>query len=155
MKKLFAILSIALLLSGSAHAWVNTIEGSKNVEVCYVVDMHALTSGDVVVLQTTSPTYWGREVTGTTTAGLPIYGVVLQELSTAAAKAGAFVRVQTKGYTPIVKCVGDLAISANDGLLTSDTVFNAVGSGNSSNTVALESKTESDGDGMIIKAFLR
>lgn len=148
MRKLFVFLVAIFLMATSAYAVSETETGPQNITTCYIKGTAALTSGSVVVLQTSSPTYWGREVTGTTTAGLPIYGVVVDttDYSTIDMITPRWVRVQTIGYTPIVKlraAGADTTFTANlTGLATSATVFHATtASFVSGNVVALETKT--------------
>ena len=155
MIKKFAFIVAVLFIATTGYAMSYTDNGVVNIDSCYVTDMHALVSGDVVVLQTTSPTYWGREVTGSTTADQVIHGVVLGEYTTSQCKAGTWIRVQTYGYCPIVKVVRNSAITLlNTRLATSGTVFRASGASTTSgNTVALESVT-SPKDTTTIKAYL-
>ena len=128
---LVAILSFFMMAS-SAYAFVAGENGTQNIETVFVTDMGDLVSGDIVILQTTSPTYPGREVTGTTTAGLPIFGVVLGDPEATACAAGTWIRIQTYGYCPIIKCQTTtplLGITAGQHLYTSNRMFEAASSG--------------------------
>lgn len=150
MKKLL-VFFVALLLCGSAYALNETADnGPQNVTVCYGKDLN-LVSGDVVVLQTTSPTYPGKEVTGSTTAGQQIYGIVVGNVgSSVATSSGGNFRVQTHGYCPIIKVTTaggsdtKAAIAVGDGLSISNTSNRAGGQGATAvtyNVIALEAVT--------------
>ncbi len=80
-KYLFILVAIALMAT-PAFAFVETANnGPENVTTCFAIGTAAMTSGNVVVLSTTSGTrtveFPGKEVTGTTTQGSAIYGVVI------------------------------------------------------------------------------
>uniref|UniRef100_A0A6M3L2K3 Uncharacterized protein n=1 Tax=viral metagenome TaxID=1070528 RepID=A0A6M3L2K3_9ZZZZ len=148
MKKLL-VLFVALLLAGSAYALNETASyGPQNITSCFAKDMN-LVSGDVVVLQTTSPTYPGREVTGSSTVDQQIYGIVVDGNvpASVATSEGGFVRVQTYGYCPIINVTTGgayevkAAIAVGDGLSTSGLSNRAGGQGATAvtfNVVALE-----------------
>ena len=125
MKKIFSLVVASFFLATSAFALVDSESGPINYTSVYVTDMGDMTSGDVVILKTTTPTYWGREVTGTTTPGLPIYGVVLGEPTRADCAAGTWIRVQTSGYCPIVKLDSRSAVTANAVICTGGKMFTA------------------------------
>jgi len=108
MRKLFSVLVATLFIFGiatTAGALNESDYGPQNVTLCYITDMGAaLTSGDAVVMQTSSPTYPGREVTGTNAVGVAPYGVLLADTDaqSAADKAnGCWVKVLTHGYAPV------------------------------------------------------
>jgi len=125
MKKILSLLvALSFLATMSVFALNETNTGPQHITTCYITGMGALTSGDCVVLQTTSPTYWGREVTGSTAVGIAPYGVVLDSVTAANASAGTWIRVQTHGYTGAANVVAPLGRSAdatasvNQGLVT-------------------------------------
>src|SRR3990167_3849208 len=130
MRKLFLVLVAIFLMATSVHALSETETGPQEITVCYMTGTSDVVSGSVVVLQTSSPTYIGREVTGTTTEALDIYGVVVDtnNYTPEDMVGGKWVRVQTYGYTPIVRVntVGARSVTVGDGLYTSGTVFRAV-----------------------------
>lgn len=120
-------------MATSAYAWVESDNGPQHETNCYAIGTTAMTSGNVVVLSTTSGTrtvvYPGKEVTGTTTQGSAVYGVVVDttnysgiEMST-----GRWIKVQIYGYCPIIATETTTAgaIAVGDGLSTSSTVFRA------------------------------
>ena len=136
MRKLFVILVAIFLMASSAYAWVNTENnGPQNVVICYAITGAPMTSGNVVVLSTTSATrtveFPGREVTGTATQGSAIYGVVIDTENYTAGEmnTGKFIRVQTHGYCPIINTASAAitggAIAVGDGLCTSIVAFRA------------------------------
>ena len=102
IKRLFLI-AVMLLIAASASARNMSDNGPIEIETVWIVDMGDLTTGDVVVLKTTSPTYPGREVTSTTTTGLPIYGVLLDNPTAAECIKGTWVRIQTAGYCDFIR----------------------------------------------------
>jgi hypothetical protein len=149
MKKILSLVAISFLVATSVFAWVATEYGSTNVEACYVVNEADLVSGDVVILQTTSPTHWGREVTTTTTEGLPIYGVVLGDPTATKCDSGTWIRVQTHGYCPTVKLATYTAVTVNTSYLVTSSEYgravavpdiNGVATETTGNSVALESR---------------
>jgi hypothetical protein len=171
MKKILLFSLVAIFLATSAFAWVQTTEGPKKTGSYYVTDFGStITSGDVVVLQTTSPTHWGKEVTCSTTAGLPIYGVIVQDTMPSATDlaAGAWIRIQTHGYCPIVKLAQGAAVTAHSSKLVTSEFFgeattcrmlNEVPNGKvddlvTGNIVALESTKAHTEDVTTIKALL-
>lgn len=144
-------------MATSAFALTSTEYGPVNVEICYVTDMGEIVSGDVVVLQTTSPTYWGKEVTGSTTTDLPIYGVSLSNISAVTGGFSGYIKVQTYGYCPIVRLTTYTNTTARQTSLRTSGVqgkATAAGSGVSGNTTALETATTDANSTHIIKAFL-
>jgi hypothetical protein len=170
MRKLFVLL-VAIFLATSAYALVETENGPQHIIPCWMTGTAACTSGNVVVLQTSSPTYPGKEVTGTTTVGLPIFGVVVESTNYTATDmaGGKWIRVQTCGYCPIVKLDPNAAVTANSSVLvTSDTLFTAnstsevnylnagsrVTGVNTGNTVAF-STVSSNGSNYTCSAILR
>jgi len=166
-KRIVILLAAIFLLATSASALNLTDNGTQHIELCYITDMGQMTSGDVVILQTSSPTYWGREVTGTTSQGLHIFGVCLDTPTRAQCAAGTWIRVQTSGYCPIVKM--GKAVTANESMLCTDNrMFRATGHEESSSecggsiatvtgsSVVLETKRDSGATGTeTVKAFLR
>lgn len=137
MRKLFVILVAIFLMASSAYAWVETADnGPENVTTCFAIGTAAMTSGNVVVLTTTSATrtveFPGKEVTGTTTQGSAIYGVVIDSNTYTPAQMvqGRYIKVQTYGYCPIIKvdgtaAAGSGAIAIGDGLSASTSLFHA------------------------------
>lgn len=161
MKKLLLVF-VAILLATNVYALVETDQhGPQNITSCYVTDMSDLVSGDVVILQTTSPTYYGAEVTSTTTAGQEIYGVVVGDPTLEKCRDGGWINVQTYGYCSIVmvNTYNETAVAALDSLRTSTTSKVATPSsdvGVSGNTIALEAFTlPSTTAGTPVKAFLK
>lgn len=158
MKKLL-VLFVALLLAGSAYALVETSSnGPQNITSCYMIGTEQCTSGSVVVLQTTSSTYPGREVTGSVTQGQQIYGVVVdtRNLTVEEMALGQFVRVQTYGYCPIIRTTSDAtdgghAIVVGDGLVTSLDMFKActLNASTTANAVSLDAKTINQDTGTV------
>jgi len=127
MKKLI-VLFIALLIAGSAYGLNETAEnGPQNITSCYMVGTTDTTSGNVVVLRTTSPTYPGKEVTYSTTIGQAIYGIIVDTTNYSGADmvGGKWVRVQTYGRYDGVKCDtsvgGTRTVSAGSVLVCSET----------------------------------
>ena len=113
-------------MASSAYAWVETADnGPQQITVCWIRGTATAVSGSVVVLNTATPTYPGKEVTGSTTAGNQIYGVIdgtgadLTELAN-----GKWVRVQTYGYVPIIRLDASVVV-AGDPLYTSGTTLRA------------------------------
>jgi len=136
MRKLFVVLVAIFLMASSAYAWVETSNnGPQCVTTCYMVGTNPPVSGSVVVLQTTSPTYPGKEVTGSTTVGERIYGVVVDGNSYTGVDmiAGKWIKVQTSGYVPIIRTDtatgGASVVTAGDGLSTSGIALKAAGCG--------------------------
>jgi hypothetical protein len=82
----------------------------------------------VVILQVTSPTYPGKEVTGSVTNGCKIFGVVSDQNTYSGNDmiSGKWVNVQTYGYVPNIRVttagggVGQ-TVTAGDGIFTSAT----------------------------------
>jgi len=176
MKKILFFLVVAFFLATNVWAaLVESTQGPQFITTCYITDMGDMTSGDVVVLQTTSPTYWGREVTGTTTAGLMIYGVCVDDPTATECANGTWIRVQTTGYCPIVKMDSRTAVTVNTSILsTGGQIFSAAAGNEASrlllgydahsmvtgSSVALESKkglagTNGRVEHLTIKAILR
>lgn len=179
MKKLL-ILFVAILLATSAYALVETDQaGPQNITSCYIVGAGPITSGNVVILQTSSPTYYGAEVTGTATAGQQFYGVVVdsKNYTSEDIASGEWLTVQTYGYCPLVKMAGNTAVTAATAgahLVTSGEVWKAASSEEqivsgetegttvTGSTIALESLRgnlspagKAGGGGHTIKAFLK
>lgn len=124
MRNFLISLFVAIFLATSAWALVETADnGPIHITTCYVNGVGPIASGNVVVLQTTSPTYPGKEVTGSTTIGDPIYGVVVQSdpLTAVQTDGGAWVRVQTFGYCSNIKKSTEGTITVAHGLTTSAT----------------------------------
>lgn len=150
MKKLFIIVAI-LMMATSSYALNETHQaGPQNITECYAVGTTAMTSGNVVVLQGSSPTYPGAEVTGTSVAGHRIYGVVVDQNNYSAIDMvnGKWIRVQTYGYNSAVKvgtgngtAVGPLTcITASATPMVGQVAVGSLGQV-TSNVVSLESKT--------------
>lgn len=177
MKKLL-VLFVAIFLATSAYALVETNQaGPQNITVCYAVGTGPMTSGNVVVLETSSPTYYGAQVTGTTEGGLPIYGVVVDgnNYTSEEMAAGKWMRVQTYGYNEAIKFMG--AVTVNDAgmvLCTSPELWRATSTiemeagvetkpVSGCTAITLESKVvnlsfgskSNSGAGFTIKGFLR
>ena len=129
MKKILISLLVAMLLATTAYAWQDTEEGPINITSCWIDNEANLVSGDVVVLQTTSPTFPGREVTTTTTAGLPIYGVVLGDPTANDCDDGSWIRIQTHGYTPNVRIAKNAAVTAGTTFLVTSSEYGRATSG--------------------------
>ncbi len=136
MKKLLLVLVAIFFVASSAYAWVETADnGPENITTCYAIGTAPMTSGNVVVLSVTSATRTvtmpGKEVTGTTTNGSAIYGVVVDtnNYNVAEMAVGKYIRVQTYGYCPIIAtataAAAGGAIAAGDGLSTANVVFRA------------------------------
>ena len=137
MRKLFLVLVAIFLVASSAYAWVETENnGPQNETTCYAIGTTGMVSGNVVVLSTTSATrtveFPGREVTGTTTQGSDIYGVVVSDATYTPAEmvVGRYIKVRTYGYCPIIKITTSStgaggATAVGDGLSTSALVFRA------------------------------
>jgi len=167
MKKILLFSLVAFFLATNAWALVETAEnGPQHITSCYITGAGPVVSGDVVILQTTSPSYIGKEVTGSVVAGLAIYGVVVdgRQYTSEEIADGQWVRVQTYGYCSIVKMRQGFAVTAATAgarLVTSGAVWKAVpietyehenpssGTGITvtGNTVALETKASEDGEG--------
>lgn len=164
-------MALSIFVATSAFAaLVETDNGPKFFTTVYVTGLGELVSGDCVILQTTSPTYEGAEVTGTATAGLLIYGVVVGDGCTeTAGNAGTYVTIQTYGYCPIVRLAEGAAVSAGTTIvMAGDSNFGARGAvdlnvdtGNhfqesiTGNSIALEDVNDgSGGDTWTFKAFL-
>lgn len=169
MRKLFLVLVAIFFMATSAYALNETDNGPQNITVCWATGTTDMTSGNVVILQTTSPTYWGREVTGTTTEGLKPYGIVVDGTSYSGAEmsTGKWIRVQTYGYCPIVRLSTIRAVTANSShLITSSQLFRVsshneynsrVGNNNggvTGNSVALESLSGRNAENQTFKAWL-
>ncbi len=168
-KYLFALVAI-FLMATSAYAEVDTDNGPISITTAYAVGTPAMTSGSVVVLQTTSPTYWGREVTGSTTKGMAIWGVVVDSTNYTGIEmiSGKWLRIQTKGYCPIVRMESGISTTANNAVLvTSGTSLKAttcselaINNGNKTpqvtgTTIALESlASQAKNSTHIIKAVI-
>ena len=162
IKRLSLIVAI-LMIATSAFAWTSTDNGPVHIETCYITDMGDLVSGDNVILQTSSPTYWGREVTQTTSQGKPIYGIILGDPQLADCASGTWVRVQTYGYCPIVKLDAGAAVTANSSyLVTSDVTGRSQSCTDTTpgtgivtgSVVALETRASDATGKSTIKAFL-
>lgn|SRR3990167_4819752 len=161
MRKLFLVLVAIFLMATSVHALSETETGPQEITVCYMTGTSDVVSGSVVVLQTTSPTYIGREVTGTTTEALDIYGVVVDtnNYTPEDMASGKWVRVQTYGYTPIVRVdtsAASRSVTAGNGLYTSGTVFRAVTAGAgcvTGNVAAMETST-ANGTTATVRGFI-
>lgn len=132
MIKKLSILIVALLLATNCWALVETNEnGPQNITTCFMIGVRSIVSGDVVVQTDAGDTtrtieFYGREVTGTTIQGQPIYGVVVDtrtsKMTATNMIGGEYVRVQTYGYCPIIKIAADCAVTAGVSILvTSDT----------------------------------
>lgn len=129
MKKLI-VLFIALLITGSAYGLNETAtNGPQNITSCYIVGTGPLTSGNIVALQTTSPTYPGREVTLTSTRGEHIYGIIVDTDNKTVEDVvpGIYVRVLTYGYYDAIRVntvsgYGAAAVAVGEGLVASDVV---------------------------------
>ena len=160
---------MAMFLATSAFAWVdNPTGGPQNTSVYYLTGCGTFTSGDVVVLQTTSPTFWGREVTACATIGTLIYGVIIDGTAwnNEEIDDGVWAKVQTHGYTPKIRVRGGSATTANTaGLVCSNQKWQAIDGETaalegstinvSSNTIALEAFSAVQGnDTGNIKALL-
>ena len=162
MKKLI-VLFVAMLLAVNAYGWVlNDSYGPQNETTCYMIGTGPITSGDVVVLQTTSPTYPGREVTGGTTANDTIYAVVTdtKNYTNEEMIPGRWVVVRTHGYVDKIRVIdeGGNAIGALDALATSSTRFAALqaSDGNiTGNAVAMEAFQVDDSGRGTISAYLK
>ena len=132
MRNFLISLFVAIFLATSAWALVETADnGPQNITTCYVIGVGPIASGNVVVLQTTSPTYPGKEVTGSVTIGNAIYGVVVESepLVEVDTVGGAWVRVQTYGYCSNIKKSTEGTITATHGLTTSATKYAAASGG--------------------------
>ncbi|MFH1625264.1 MAG: hypothetical protein ABID54_08950, partial [Pseudomonadota bacterium] len=124
MRKLFVILVAIFLMASSVYAWVETSNnGPQNVVECYARGTAAMTSGNVVVLSTTSATrtveFPGKEVTGSTVQGSAIYGVVIDNNTYTPAQmaSGRYIKVQTYGYCPIIKTSTNTSVAAGSGAI--------------------------------------
>jgi hypothetical protein len=168
MRKLF-ILAVAFVIAfaGIASALNETNEnGPQHITACYIVGAGPVTSGDVVVLKTSSPSYYGGEVTGSNTAGLPIHGVVVDSRSYTSEEIadGKWVKVQVYGYCSIVKIKSGTTVTAGSAFLVTShdrfkaTNVSALNSRETSfvtgNDIALEAKTAGINDTHTIKAWL-
>ncbi len=115
MKKLLLVL-VAIFLATNVYALNETDQhGPQHITTCYIVGAGPVTSGNAVVLQTSSPTYYGAEVTGTATAGLAIHGVVVDTRNYTSEEIanGKWITVQLHGYCPLVKLATRGSVTAN------------------------------------------
>jgi hypothetical protein len=149
-----AMFLLTVFVATSAFALVDTENGPVNITNCWATGTGPMTSGNVVVLQTSSPTYWGREVTGSTTSGQQIYGVVVdtEDYTGAEMASGKWIRVQTSGYCPIIRvntgANGGVDVAVTDGLYCSGTAMRAASSGGvTGNVVALSTISAGSGNG--------
>lgn len=126
MKKIIVLFVAVLLMATNVYALNSTSTGSQHIQSVYVTDMGDMISGDVVILKISSPTYWGKEVTGTTAPGLPIYGVVVGDPSASKCADGGWINVQIHGYCPIIKLDNRTAVTAGRSILvTGEQMFSA------------------------------
>ncbi len=149
MKKLLLVLVAIFFVASSAYAWVETAEnGPENVTTCYMIGTGPCTSGSVVVLSNTATTqpagrtiqWYGKEVTGTVTAGLSPYGVIIDQTNYSALEMiqGKFIKVLVSGYVPNIRVTtlttdAAGAVTAGDAIVTS--TLSLIGKGNNTGAV--------------------
>ena len=158
MRKILLVLVAIFLMATSAYAWVETENGPQLKTSCWIKGVGSCTSGNVVILQTSSPTYPGREVTFTTTNGLKIYGIITDTTNYDAndLDSGKYVDVLTYGYETVVY-EGNQTFSVGDALGTSTTRGRAAILADVQTTggcVALEAGTVAVNVGQLVDCFL-
>ena len=163
MRKLFVILVAIFLMASSAYAMVETANnGPQQETTCYVRGIGNCTSGNVVVLTTTSATrtveFPGREVTFSTTQGNKIYGIVTDttDYDMNDLDGGKYIKVLVHGYAGAV-VAGDIAsITRGSTLVTSATRGRATygWAQNTGNCVAFDTATITSDAGKVVNCFL-
>lgn len=158
MKKILSLVVATFFLATCAFGLNETQEGPQHITNAYMEGVGPLTSGSVVILETSSPTKDGQ-VTGCATTGVPIYGVVVDttDYDEDDLDDGGYVRVQLYGYTPIIRIAGsESATVAAQGLYCSGTKWMAANAGTtevSGNAIAFDATVGLENN-QIIDGFL-